>query len=393
MKRFLKYLTYAFLVFFPLGQIFRIKLAPTLAVVPQDLILGLMFLSVALGVRELKKNILENKFVLFQLLFIFVGVLSLILNQILYNDISLQVSLSYALRYTACLSLVAVGFLIKDFKNISKAILASGTAFLLLGFLQYFLFYDLRPYVFLGWDDHLYRLFSSFFDPNFAGVFYSIFLIYLAYDIVKKPFVDSYPQIFIAFFTLVAIFATYSRTALVALFVGVLTICLIKKKFKILLATFLSIIFFLTIFSDLSIEGLNPFRKVSVTNRLIALQETVQIFKKSPLIGVGFNGFRYAQVRYSIRDRIGTNLSNADAGSDNSLLFVFATTGIIGASFFIASYIWLFRYLLKLKSEIGIYFAGIVSCIVAGSLFINVLFYIPIMSFAFLLIGLRKKLS
>ena len=107
----------------------------------------------------------------------------------------------------------------------------------------------------------------------------------------------------------------------------------------------------LFVVSDTSVEGLNPFRTVSSGERLKSFNEGVYIFEKNSVLGVGFNTYRYAQVRYSIRNQIGAAGSNADAGTDNSWLFVAATTGIVGLVFFCLSYFYL------LKSFFPVFFA------------------------------------
>ncbi|MBU1110279.1 O-antigen ligase family protein [Patescibacteria group bacterium] len=55
--------------------------------------------------------------------------------------------------------------------RISSYLLLSITIFSLLGLVQFLLFPDFSKYIQHGWDPHYYRLLSTFFDPNFAGIF------------------------------------------------------------------------------------------------------------------------------------------------------------------------------------------------------------------------------
>ena len=154
---------------------------------------------------------------------------------------------------------------------------------------------------------------------------------------------------------------------------------------------FLIIIFMtLSVFllSDTHVEGLNPLRTASSNGRLTGIVQSLEVFSKSPLYGVGFNAYRYAQLRYGLREPIGATISNADAGADNSFLLVLATSGVIGFSFYIMSFVFLIRNYFKNSnsySHIGI---AIVSSLFGGALFTNILFYTPIIGVFFMLIPL-----
>ena len=121
------------------------------------------------------------------------------------------------------------------------------------------------------------------------------------------------------------------------------------------------------------------------------MKESVGIISNNALIGVGFNAFRYAQIRYGYRNVKGASNSNADAGTDNSLLFVFVTTGIFGFLFYIGSWYFLLRDTILGKANNRIMYISILLAVFAASLFTNVLFYTPIISFLLLTIVTIEK--
>ena len=57
--------------------------------------------------------------------------------------------------------------------------LISGSLIVLLGFIQLMFYPALRNLYYLGWDEHLYRMFSTFLDPNFAGAFFVLFTLFV----------------------------------------------------------------------------------------------------------------------------------------------------------------------------------------------------------------------
>jgi hypothetical protein len=155
----------------PFGNLFRIKIVNTVQIVPQDLIVGVIAVSAIYYLVFLRKKIIVNSFLKYQLLFLGFGLVSLLVNSMLYKDISIVVSFLYIARYLSYLLLIFAGIYFAKKENLLRAIYVALISFLSFGFVQYFFFNDLRPLFYLGWDNHLYRLTSTFFDPNFAGSF------------------------------------------------------------------------------------------------------------------------------------------------------------------------------------------------------------------------------
>ena len=107
----------------------------------------------------------------------------------------------------------------KDFKSlVKKLIIFIGIFIVGLGFIQFLFYQSLRNLFYLGWDEHLYRMFSIFLDPNFAGAFFVLYYFLFVLNIL----IDSLKinKIFFIFhwsyftFYLDCNFLTYSRSAL-----------------------------------------------------------------------------------------------------------------------------------------------------------------------------------
>ncbi len=392
MKFLVRFLVVALLILFPFGLLLRFKLLTNVFVTPSDIIvLPLTILILMMGYKE--KRIIKDKFYLFQLLFLLAGFISLIINAIFHSGINVYVALLYLFRYLCYLSLIKVSPYFTKSKKILSIMYASSLLFVVFGFIQFIAYNDMRKLFYLGWDEHLYRLFSTLFDPNFAGMCLVVIFFLFLPRVISYSFKKGYPFIIIDFFVMVAILITYSRTALIAFIVGITILGILYRRVKLLLILALAGLIVLSTVSDTSIEGLNPFRTVSTNERLRSISEALKIIKTQPLEGVGFNAFRYAQVRYGLRTEAGVVLSNSDAGTDNSFLFVAATTGIVGFLFYCLSYLFLIRQLLNEKIESNVYLISIISATLAGSMFLNVLFYTPFLMLFFTVIALRKKFS
>jgi O-antigen ligase len=238
-------------------------------------------------------------------------------------------------------------------------------------------------------------MFSSFLDPNFAGAFfvlYFLFLFGMTIDYIKHNKINySLILSLISLISLVAILLTYSRSALIMLIVGSTTLFLLKKQKKLIfLILGVAVIFFVIAANNFYIESLNLLRTASSNARLESASHALVIIKDNPIIGVGFNAYRYAQVKYGfVKENNDGALSHSGAGTDNSFLFVLATTGVIGLIFYL--YMW-FKILKTQgnKTMGSIVIASIVGIFV-NSFFINSLFYSSIMLWMWILIGISSS--
>ncbi len=384
----------------PFGVLTRVSLLPDGYIYLHDLIAGLIFLYF-LYLLISKKIKIENKRILYLFSsFLFVGFISLLINSRYLSAVQFAISFLYLARYMVYGSLL---FSARCIKNESKKLMGnilviSGSVFCLFGFIQYHFYTNLRNLFYAGWDDHLYRLFSTMFDPNFAGIFLVfIFILVLSYFTVqievKKYKLGGFYLLLLALSS-IAIYLTYSRSAFLALLAGV-TVFLIKKGYsKFILPAIIVLSLMMLMFANFGIEGLNPLRSFSTMARVHSDQETFEIALKNPVFGVGFDAFRYAQIRYGVRNAVTINPSNADAGSDNSYLFIAATTGIVGLVLFARYILEILRRLNRAfdkNDPIAIASMPTFVALLVDGLFINSLFYPLVLVWAFILIGVTQS--
>src|SRR5207253_2275486 len=81
------------------------------------------------------------------------------------------------------------------------------------------------------------------------------------------------------------------------------------------------------------VENINYFRIHSSQARLANYSDALKIITDHPLLGVGFNTYRYAKLSYGIREGWTNAPSHADAGVDNSFFVVLFHAGSIAVIF------------------------------------------------------------
>lgn len=322
--------------------------------------------------------------------FIGVGLLSLFLNPLHLSLFQLEISSVYLLRFLSFgLFFFVLGSDRPDKALLQKGLLTSGVSIVILGFFQYFLYSSLRNLFYLGWDEHLHRLFTVFFDPNFAGMFFVLFLLYLWYGLFHKTYTSKvlYPLIAL---TSLALLLTYSRSSYVCLGIGITILFVIEQKKRELVAFFMGIcILFLVLLPTFATNNTYLFRVASSLSRVNSYEEGWNIAWDHLLLGVGFNTYRYAVEKSGYHHPTDIAYNHSEAGNDNSFLFVLGTTGIIG----LLMYLW-FLYSLMKTYAIGNAKSIIVAslCVmIVGSFFNNVLFYTPILFWMFVLLVVTKK--
>lgn len=309
--------------------------------------------------------------------------ISLAVNIPRLNASELLVSSLYLLRWVFYALLFFVVLDLSSFKKrIEQVMIIGGATLVVGGYIQYFLYPDLRNLYYAGWDEHLYRMFSTFLDPNFAGAFFVLYFLFLLNKLFKKKTLIFG---FISLVTLIAIVLTFSRSAYIMLVIG--TVILLYLEGKKLFSAGLIGLFLVSIiiFGQLSMwsEGTNLLRTASGEARLDSIRNAFTIFKDHPIFGVGFNSYRYAQRDYGFLNEK-KKIVHSGAGTDNSFLFILATAGIVG---FLA-FVYLFFNISLIKDPLVI---SSISALMVNSLFINSLFYPPIMFWMWIFLAVRWK--
>lgn len=377
---------------FSLGEIARIHLGEVSVGLIDLLMLSAIFLAIRFSYKERPKLLIPT--VLTSAAFL----VSLIVNLFQYSPNQTSVALLYLLRWVGYSSIyfVILSFAKKSRFALYRYMFFSGALFLTLGFFQYFFYSNLRNLYYLGWDEHMYRLFGTFLDPNFTGIFIALFLFFsfLLRDKIsdKNKLIRLLVNISIPF-SVIAIILTYSRSALFALLSGLFVYCVLKRNVKLFAFIVVSsMLVFVVLSRNFYVENTNLLRTASSKQRLETVVQSVEIFKKTPIFGIGFNALRYAREESGFKDLSRFGPSHSGAGVDNSFVFVLVTSGIVG----LASYLYLLYniFLLgirKLNEPEGILLLVSLSGLLVSSLFINSLFYSFLMIWIWALAAISER--
>ena len=406
------------LIVFPFGELLRLDIGSNIIIKPLDVAAGLIFLSWL--VLVLSKRIKKPPLSWYYFLFPLIGLLSLLINSIWLKPHELLASSMYLIRWVSYMGIFfAVMQLDKNFKKkVVSLLLIDGLLIVILGYSQYFFFSSLKPLYYLGWDDHMYRLFSVFLDPNYTGgllvlyllltggVFYENFrntktgsskvMLLNNFAVTKKKFMILLSSVLLI--TLIAMFLTFSRSALVMLLVGASVYFILIGRKKLIMLLFAAVfVFILLISSKFYVENINLFRMASTNARIGNYQVALNIVKDHPVLGVGFNTYRYAKDLYNIKSGWTKAPSHADAGVDNSFLFILVTTGIVGLISYLLLWFHLFKrafFLYKKENNItaAVFIASSIGLFV-HALFINSLFFPASMFWLWIVAGLMEKKS
>ena len=288
-----------------------------------------------------------------------VGVISLLIASFRLSLSEITIGAMYLLRWLVYSSLAGVA--IQSIKVLP--VVGIGTA--IIGILQYIIIPDVRFLEAWGWDPHYYRIVGIFLDPGFTGLILVLTLIFIVINNYHK---------FWWFVVYIALALTYSRASYLAFFTAFTWISYQKKNWRYCTMSLLILGLTIVILPRVSSgEGVKLERMSTVWARIASWKKAWEIFSDNPIIGVGFNTYRYAQKA--------SPESHAGAGSDSSILLVMATTGIIGLLY----YLKYLKALWKLSTQRLALSTSLIAIFI-HSFFLNSLFYPAVMLWVALLI-------
>lgn len=373
---------FLFLVIFPFGQITRMSfdlLSLNIPLLPLDIIAGLAALY-SLFFQRKKSSITKYlSFFFFVCLFSFVLSVFYFGKEVVYGLFYLIRLFSYFMFFNYVWNFIKEN---KANKNLMmSSLLGVSVVSAVFGWIQYLAVPDLRPLFYLNWDDILYRLTGTFLDPTYLGLILVFGLMISVNRLIEKR---SAPNILITVFLLTTLAFTYSRASYLALLVGLGTLALLKKKIKKVLLVGVFLLALLP-FLPTSKSPINVLtRTFTINARFTNYKETLQIFSKHPLLGVGYNNLCIARNIYLYETPFS---SHACSGSDSSLLFILAATGVVGMMVFVGVVLRIGKIL---GSATPIIFASITALFV-HSFFSNSLFYPWIMGYMGILLATGIK--
>lgn len=278
------------------------------------------------------------------------------------------------------------------------SLLVFAFALSLAGFVQLYFVPDFGAYESLGWDPHVGRLLSTWFDPNFVGGFLAFavpLLLGFSLDLPKR-----HQALGLALTALcaLALGLTLSRSGYLALAAALGCFGLLRSWKWIagfvligLLAIGLSSSIQNRV-SALSNSASSFFTEsytlpdASARLRFGSWQEGWDLFVEAPLFGQGYN--RYADAALELGTLKDTHIHSA-SGSDSSLLTVLASTGIFGGLAFLMLFLSLLQQAWANRKQgyaVG-FFAGTLGLFV-HSIFVNSLLFPLLLAPFFISAGL-----
>jgi O-antigen ligase len=188
------------------------------------------------------------------------------------------------------------------------------------------------------------------------------------------------------FITYILFSLTYSRSGYLAFISSFGYLSIIRRSPKLVVLAVIAILVTILILPrSPGGEGVKLERTSSIEARIKNWKNSFQIFRDHPVIGVGFNTYRYSQNKYGFLDKETWLKSHAGAGADSSLLFVAATTGIMG----LAAYLVWIKNLWKQAKSNHLAKATLVALFV-HSIFLNSAFYPFILFWTFVVLSSKE---
>lgn len=380
------------LLVFPLGQLSRVVVTDEVRFYWQDgFIVLLSFITTFFYFRQ--RRVRVGKFFLPILVFFLLALVSLLVNSFRFTTNEVLIGSLYLARWLVY-SFIYLAILQLDIRKIPKVIeylLLAGFASVGFGLAQYVFYPNAWPLIVDEWDPHVGRAIGTFLDPGFTGLIYVllwVFLLVCLWD--KRHLVFEHGGLVVVYLGLLL---TYSRSTYLALIVAMLAISFVKKSWLFFLGFIFVFSLSLLLLPRPHGEGVRLERESTINSRIVNWQQSLEIFKNRPWLGTGFNLYRYEQRDFFF---LGKNWqkTHAGAGADSSLLFILATTGVLGAS----AYGWLWYRVVRLAFEkrrqaLGLILLGSSLAVVVHSFLNNSLFYPWIMIWFWILLGICEKLE
>ena len=196
-----------------------------------------------------------------------------------------------------------------------------------LGFIQLKLFPNFSSMVPQGWDPHIGRMLSTWFDPNFLGGFLSfIAVIAGALALLAKGRSSVALWAFAAFLS-VGVVLTFSRSGYAAFIAGVFVLTFLRSKRLFLLFVVVAGLVVTTVprVHDRVVGAFNV--DETAKTRIVSWKNALTVYADHPVFGIGYNTYRYVQVDYGFQKDAA---DHSAGGSDSSLLTILVTTGPVG---------------------------------------------------------------
>jgi hypothetical protein len=277
--------------------------------------------------------------------FSLIGVFSLLFSGYRFGPSALISGFLYLLRWVSYAALVFPLTAILSSRSLFRIRFILSFILIFTGTVQYLIYPDIRPLTEYNWDPHYFRVVGTLLINISRSIFWvPVYLVF-------------------AF--------TYSRSGYLAFLTGSFYVAGKARSILYIGACFLLIgVTLVSLPRNSDGEGVKLERTNSIFSRLENWNQSLSIFFHKPVLGVGFNTYRYAKRYYGYSPTSKWLTSHADAGADSSLLFVAATTGMVGLLVYLSYLRAVFLYLGPSLNN-RVIFTGLIF----HSFFLNSLFY------------------
>ena len=333
------------------GELWRLSVLG-FELLPSDLLIPVFFVAWVADKIHSDRKLRLGKIGKSILVFLFILVITYLLNLIRFDTKQMIIAFSYLGRFGMYLVLALISFDLLDrdkgkffFKVILGSFLASFVLIVAFGFLQlkfFGNFFEMGMHL-KGWDPHIGRLLSTWFDPNYVGGYLAFMVsiaiamgLYYRRQMSRRWFIVLG---IVSFFGLVAIYLTYSRSAYLALIAALAVLAFLKSRKLLVVAALVIALGFAVSprvqqrFMDMwgsarVVLGIDIQQTIDPTARLrlYSWQFATEMITDHPWVGVGYSRYAY-EINYRGH---GLLSGHASGGSDSSLLTIWATTGVFG---------------------------------------------------------------
>lgn len=327
----------AFFILLSLGQLTRLELFSSVAILGYEFIMLLIVLLAFITKWNIIKSVVQKTQV--KAFVFFLGILSLSLlaslpRYIMHENIE-------AFAYLVRLILYALFFMtLFSFKTIAleKGLKILTILTILFSFAQYIFIPNLQFLESRGWDPHVGRVVGMFLDPTAAGtIFVLLFFYFLVQQVTCKQW---YGKMSVSVVMLSSLFflilLTYSRVTYIGFVSGLLY--LLYRQYRPRLVLSVLIIFFICIplLPRVSGESTNLQRTYSISTRLTDIKKGIVLWQQHPMLGIGYNHIPALK-------NVNSASNHSDSAFSSSFVTIMATSGLLGLGACIYLFLQIFR--------------------------------------------------
>ena len=300
-----------------------------------DVLLTLGLSALLIWNIAIKKNLKLPRNFIFLMVFWAVSILGLFLSLDLSGWLYLLRFIIYSSTFYLTYHLVKSGiFALHEYLTLLKV---TSVVLGILGITQLIIHPKMGTLANYGYDPHIFRLFSTFLDPNLLGTFLNFGFILVIYELISKQFTnlnlyvkENKWSLFSATILGISIILTFSRSAYLMLVISSFII-LAMKNLKVLGGFAVLVLILYLIFPAFNSRISGAFDiDASANERFSSWDKGITIFQNNPIWGIGFNNIRSYSQQQDLIKIFSSDGGNSGAGIDSSLIFILATTGIIG---------------------------------------------------------------